>query len=66
MTRGWDTLCRTDCGHDDWRTGTVLDPFAGSGTALAVATGHGCDAIGIDLDERNADLALESVSARCC
>ncbi len=55
-TVGW-----SDCGHDDWRTGVVLDPFAGSGTTLAVATGHGRDAIGIDLDERNADLALERV-----
>ncbi len=44
-----------------WRPGVVLDPFAGSGTTLAVATGHGRDAIGIDLDERNADLALERV-----
>lgn len=44
-----------------WRTGLVLDPFAGSGTTLAVATGHGRDAVGIDLDERNADLALERV-----
>lgn len=51
----------TDCCHDDWRTGVVLDPFAGSGTTLAVATGHGRDAIGIDLDARNADLALDRV-----
>lgn len=55
-TVGW-----TDCGHDSWRTGVVLDPFAGSGTTLAVATGHGRDAIGIDLDARNADLAMERV-----
>jgi hypothetical protein len=53
---GW-----TDCGHDDWRPGVTLDPFAGSGTVLAVATGHGRDAIGIDLDERNADLCRERV-----
>jgi site-specific DNA-methyltransferase (adenine-specific) len=52
---------RSDCGHDDWRPGVVLDPFAGSGTALAVATGHGRDAIGIDLDPRNADLARQRV-----
>ena len=51
----------TDCGHDDYRPGLVLDPFAGSGTTLAVATGHGRDAIGIDLDPRNADLARERV-----
>jgi DNA modification methylase len=41
--------------------GTVLDPFAGSGTTLAVATGHGRDAIGIDIDSRNAALAQERV-----
>lgn len=41
--------------------GTVLDPFAGSGTTLAVATGHGLDCIGIDLYDANADLARERV-----
>jgi site-specific DNA-methyltransferase (adenine-specific) len=51
----------TDCGHDDYRPGVVLDPFAGSGTTLAVATGLGRDAIGIDIDKRNADLAAERV-----
>lgn len=56
VTLGW-----TDCGHDDYRRGVVLDPFAGSGTTLAVATGHGRDAVGIDLDERNADLARNRV-----
>jgi hypothetical protein len=56
VTVGW-----TDCGHDAWRSGVTLDPFAGSGTTLQVATGHGRDAIGIDLDSRNADLAVERV-----
>lgn len=55
-TVGW-----SDCGHDDWRPGLVLDPFAGSGTTLAVATGHGHDAVGIDLDERNYALALDRI-----
>lgn len=41
--------------------GLVLDPFAGSGTTLAVATGHGRDCIGIDIDSRNAELARERV-----
>lgn len=41
--------------------GTVLDPFAGSGTTLVVATGHGRHAIGIDLDPANADLAQQRV-----
>lgn len=55
-TGGW-----TDCGHGDYRRGVVLDPFAGSGTTLQVATGNGRDAVGIDLDERNADLARDRV-----
>ncbi len=61
VVRSVETLGWTNCGHNDWRPGVVLDPFAGSGTTLAVATGHGRDAIGVDLDERNAELALERV-----
>src|SRR5690606_11012429 len=53
-TVGW-----SDCGHGTWRPGHVLDPFAGSGTTLAVAVGHGRAATGIDIDPRNADLARE-------
>jgi DNA modification methylase len=37
--------------------GTVLDPFAGSGTTLAVAMEHGRDAIGIELNAEYIDLA---------
>jgi len=55
-TLGW-----SDCGHDNYRPGLVLDPFAGTGTTLAVAHGHGRDAIGIDIDERSAELARERV-----
>jgi hypothetical protein len=55
------TLGFTDCGHDNYRPGVVLDPFAGTGTTLAVADCHGRDAIGIDIDARNADLAVERV-----
>jgi DNA modification methylase len=32
--------------------GTVLDPFAGSGTALRVALGTGRPAVGIDLSDQ--------------
>lgn len=76
LVRAAPTVGWTDCGCSEgrvtgalgtvrlghpWRNGCVLDPFAGSGTTLAVAQGHGRDAIGIDLDERNADLARERV-----
>jgi len=69
-TTGWTTCgcpgtdgIRLDGFHDGpgWRPGIVLDPFAGTGTVLAVASGMGRDSLGIDLDERNADLALERV-----
>lgn len=59
-TTGW-TDCGCPGGADRWRAGVILDPFAGSGTTLMVATGHGRDAIGIDIDERNAALALDRV-----
>jgi hypothetical protein len=41
--------------------GTILDPFVGSGTTLAVATGHGRNAIGVDLDHRNEHLIRQRV-----
>ncbi len=56
-----ETLGWSDCGHDSWRPGHVLDPFGGSGTTAAVATGHGYDCTLIDLDERNAELAYERI-----
>lgn len=70
ITRGWSECecpefeARFNAGDSEylgrtpkWRNGLVLDPFAGSGTTLQVATGCGRDAIGIDLDERNLELA---------
>ena len=59
MTRTAPTLGWTDCGHNNWRTGVTLDPFCGSGTTLVAAQAVGRHAIGIDIDERNADLARE-------
>lgn len=43
-TVGW-----TDCGHHTPARGTVLDPFAGTGTSLRVATSLARDAVGVDL-----------------
>jgi len=61
VVRNAPTLGWSDCGHDNYRHGLVLDPFAGTGTTLAVAHGHSRDAIGIDLDSRNAELARDRV-----
>lgn len=55
-----ETIGWSECGCEAaYRPGVVLDPFAGTGTTLMVATGNGRGAIGIDLDERNARLAQE-------
>jgi DNA modification methylase len=43
-TVGW-----TDCGHGTPGRSVVLDPFAGTGTALRTANELGRDAIGVDL-----------------
>jgi site-specific DNA-methyltransferase (adenine-specific) len=51
----------TDCGHDAWRPGIVLDPFGGSGTTAEAAQAVGRSAILIDLDARNAHLAQQRV-----
>lgn len=51
----------SDCGHDDYRRGIVLDPFGGSGTTGVAAVRTGRDAVLVDLDERNVDLARERV-----
>lgn len=41
--------------------GTVLDPFAGSGTTLAVARQNGCHAIGIELNPDYVKLAKKRI-----
>ena len=50
-TLGW-----SDCGHDSWRTGAVLDPFMGSGTTALVARQHGRAAVGFELNPEYAEL----------
>lgn len=60
VTLGW-----TDCGCDaGFVPGVVVDPFAGSGTTLAVANILGRSAIGFDLDPKNADM-LTARLAEC-
>ena len=59
-TVGWSACDCTET-PQKWRRGVVLDAFAGSGTTLAVATGMGRDAIGIDFDARNVLVAADQV-----
>jgi hypothetical protein len=52
---GW-----SDCGHNTYRPGTVLDPFSGSGTTGLAATRHGRRYVGIDLSAEYLDLSLRT------
>jgi DNA modification methylase len=54
QTIGW-----SDCGHNSWRTGVVLDPFCGSGTTMLVARKMGRQSIGIELSEDYAGLIAQ-------
>jgi DNA modification methylase len=45
---------------------TVLDPFGGSGTVASVATGHGRNAIHIDLNPAYTELAVERIGPMLC
>jgi len=49
ITKGWEKTCGCIC--ERVRPQVVLDPFAGSGTALAVALDLGRFGVGIDLSE---------------
>lgn len=58
-TRGWEPSC--GCGGEPLGA-IVLDPFAGSGTTLAVAVGLGRRAVGTDLNPEYLGLASRRVS----
>ncbi|HVU01412.1 MAG TPA: hypothetical protein VHE30_06655 [Polyangiaceae bacterium] len=51
--------CRATCRFllEHTRCRTVLDPFCGIGTLLAVANAHGLDAIGVELSRKRAEKA---------
>ena len=43
-------------------SGTVLDPFGGSGTTAQVANGHNRNAIICELNDEYIDIAIERIS----
>lgn len=56
---GWRASCACDAGEPG--PATVLDPFAGSGTALLVADRLGRNAIGIELNPEYVAMARRRV-----
>lgn len=59
ITVGWARDC--DCDTNEVVPCTVLDPFAGSGTTLAVAKGLGRSAVGCELNPEYAKLAEKRI-----
>ena len=59
QTLGWQPAC--DCATTGTIPGTVLDPFAGSGTTLAVAAEQGRNAIGCELNAEYIALAKKRI-----
>ena len=58
-TTGW----RPTCDHDgDPVPATVLDPFVGSGTTVAVAQTLGRRGVGVDLNTEYLDIAVKRMS----
>jgi DNA modification methylase len=59
QTLGWSPAC--DCAASGTTPGTVLDPFAGSGTTLAVAAELGRSGIGCELNPEYIRLAEQRI-----
>ena len=51
-----------DCQTNETKSGTVLDPFGGSGTTAQVANSHNRDAILIELNEEYIEIAKERIA----
>lgn len=62
VTLGWQQSCNCDCPTADTVPCVVLDPFAGSGTTLAVAKTLGRDSIGIELNPDYVVLAEQRIA----
>ena len=61
-TLGWQQSCSCDCPTPSVLPCTVLDPFAGSGTTLAVAAELGRSGIGCELNPEYIVLAEERIA----
>lgn len=59
-TTGWQPTCA--CGAGEPVPCTVLDPFLGSGTTVAVAIEQGRDGIGIELNPEYVELARRRIA----
>jgi hypothetical protein len=59
VTTGWQPAC--ECDATGTIPGAVLDPFAGSGTTLAVAAEQGRNAIGCELNAEYIALAKKRI-----
>ena len=59
-TLGWEPTC--SCGESDTVPCTVLDPFAGSGTTLAVAKRLGRASVGIEMNPMYVSLIQQRVA----
>ena len=64
QTVGWQPTC--GCTNTGSATSVVLDPFGGSGTTAAVATGHGRRALYIDLNPAYLELARQRIGPMLC
>ena len=64
-TVGWRRSCICDEASTSSTPCTVLDPFAGSGTTLAVAETLGRDSIGIELNAEYIKIAEDRIVASC-
>lgn len=62
ITVGWEKTCHKGCDGAGIVPCTVLDPFAGSGTTLAVSFEHGRSSIGIEINPEYAELIRQRMS----